>query len=258
MFGELFHAVVKFSLLEIYKVSVGGFPFLPPNGFPPATFLSLTPYNPPYPVKKHKRHCVFPLYEELFFFPDKSGRRPFLGAHTCAYVLTHERTHATHPSTNVCTLANAYAPIRERALRKAANVIEAEKLTKHEMETQERQDPRLEALALKMQSVCYDLGQRVISEQLDIKQLIVGDGNGFSLKLEDNRPDLNRMAVKEHTTHVEDETTNFQMLPPQLRLLFEEFARVADDYVISAREYGYDGSEFSVTTSSGIRVTVKK
>ena len=50
MFGELFHAVVKFSLLEIYKVSVGGFPFLPPNGFPPATFLSLTPYNPPFPV----------------------------------------------------------------------------------------------------------------------------------------------------------------------------------------------------------------
>nr|DAZ08284.1 MAG TPA: hypothetical protein [Caudoviricetes sp.] len=25
-------------------------PFLPPNGFPPATFLSLTPYNPPFPV----------------------------------------------------------------------------------------------------------------------------------------------------------------------------------------------------------------
>ena len=158
----------------------------------------------------------------------------------------------------MCTLANAYAPIRERALRKAANVIEAEKLTKHEMETQERQDPRLEALALKMQSVCYDLGQRVISEQLDIKQLTIGDGNGFSLKLEDNRPGLNRMAVKEHTTHVEGETTNFQMLPPQLRLLFEEFARVADDYVISAREYGYDGSEFSVTTNAGIRVTVKK
>lgn len=126
------------------------------------------------------------------------------------------------------------------------------------METQERQDPRLEALALKMRSVCYDLSQRVVGECLDIQQLTVGDGNGFRLTMEDNRPSLDRMAVKEHTTHVEGETTNFQMLPPQLRLLFEEFARVADDYVISAREYGYDGSEFSVTTNAGIRVTVKK
>lgn len=109
-----------------------------------------------------------------------------------------------------------------------------------------------------MQSVCYDLGQRVVGECLDIQQLTVSDGNGFRLTLEDNRPSLDRMAVKEHTTHVEGETTNFQMLPPQLRLLFEEFARVADDYVISAREYGYDGSEFSVTTNAGIRVTVKK
>nr|DAL73291.1 MAG TPA: hypothetical protein [Caudoviricetes sp.] len=113
--------------MEIYKVYVGGFPFLPPNGFPPATFLSLTPYNPPYPVEKHKRHCVFPLYEELFFFPDKSGRRPFLGAHTCAHVLTHERTHARSkrqtsqiaktPSlqhTHACTTTNSTTQRRQR------------------------------------------------------------------------------------------------------------------------------------------------
>lgn len=52
------------------------------------------------------------------------------------------------------------------------------------METQEQRDPRLEALALKMQSVCYDLGQCVISEQLDIKQVTVGSVNGFRLTLE--------------------------------------------------------------------------
>lgn len=52
------------------------------------------------------------------------------------------------------------------------------------METQEQRDPRLEALALKMQSVCYDLGQCVISEQLDIKQATVGSVNGFRLTLE--------------------------------------------------------------------------
>lgn len=137
--------------------------------------------------------------------------------------------------------------------------MRSEKLTKHnEMETKEQQDPRIEALALKMQSVCYDLGQRVVGEQLDIQQLTVGDGNGFRLTLEDNRPSLDRMAVKEQTARVEGEMANFRMMPPQLRLLFEEFARVADDYAISAREYGYDGSEFSVTTSSGIRVIVKR
>lgn len=181
-------------------------------------------------------------------------------AHTCLRTREHtQEANAKHLKSPKRRLSSTHARVQPpTALRKDANVIEAEKLTKHEMETQERQDPRLEALALKMRSVCYDLGQRVISEQLDIKQLTVGDGNGFSLKLEDNRLDLNRMAVKEHTTHVEGETTNFQMLPPQLRLLFEEFARVADDYVISAREYGYDGSEFSVTTNAGIRVTVKK
>lgn len=48
-------------------------------------------------------------------------------AHTCLRTREHtQEAHAAHPSTNVCTLANAYAPIRERALRKAANVIEAE------------------------------------------------------------------------------------------------------------------------------------
>lgn len=136
MFGELFHAVVKFSLLEIYKVSVGGFPFLPPNGFPPATFLSLTPYNPPYPVEKEKKHSLFPLYEELFFFPDKSGRRPFLGAHTCAHVLTHERTHArskrqTSQIAKTPSLQHTHARVQPpTALRKDANVIEAEKTHK--------------------------------------------------------------------------------------------------------------------------------
>lgn len=126
------------------------------------------------------------------------------------------------------------------------------------METKEQQDLRIQALALKMQSVCYDLGQRVVGEQLDIQQLTVGDGNGFRLTLEDNRPSLDRMAVKEQTARVEGEMANFRMMPPQLRLLFEEFARVADDYAISACEYGYDGSEFSVATSSGIRVIVKR
>lgn len=52
------------------------------------------------------------------------------------------------------------------------------------METKEQQDPRIEALALKMQSVCYDLGQRVVGEGLDIRRLTVGDGNGFRLTLE--------------------------------------------------------------------------
>ena len=52
------------------------------------------------------------------------------------------------------------------------------------METKYQQDPRIEALVLKMQSVCYDLGQRVVGEQPDIQQLTVGDGNGFRLTLE--------------------------------------------------------------------------
>lgn len=52
------------------------------------------------------------------------------------------------------------------------------------METQEQQDLCLEALALKMQSVCYDLGQRVIGEQLNITKLTVVSGIGFRLTLE--------------------------------------------------------------------------
>lgn len=139
MFGELFHAVVKFSLLEIYKVSVGGFPFLPPNGFPPATFLSLTPYNPPYPVEKREKTLSFPHYtrnyssSQINLVEDRSSAH--IRAHTCLRTREHtQEAHAKHlkspkrrlSSTNVCTLANAYAPIRERALRKDANVIEAE------------------------------------------------------------------------------------------------------------------------------------
>lgn len=69
MFGELFHAVVKFSLLEIYKVYVGGFPFLPPNGFPPATFLSLTPYNPPFSGGKTQKTLCFPTIRGTILLP---------------------------------------------------------------------------------------------------------------------------------------------------------------------------------------------
>lgn len=64
------------------------------------------------------------------------------------------------------------------------------------METHEQRDPRLGALALKMQSVCYDLARRVVGEQLDIKQLTVGDGNGFHLTLKDDRSSLDCVTVK--------------------------------------------------------------
>lgn len=52
------------------------------------------------------------------------------------------------------------------------------------MEIQEQREFRIQALAMKMQSVCYDLGQRAVGEGLDIQQLTVGDGNGWRLTLE--------------------------------------------------------------------------
>lgn len=189
MFGELFHAVVKFSLLEIYKVSVGGFPFLPPNGFPPATFLSLTPYNPPYPVEKHKRHCVFPLYEELFFFPDKSWkktvpRRTYV--RTRAYARENTRKKQTP---NISNRQNAVSPAhtrvynRQQHYAKTPTLLRLKKLTKHEMESNP-QHPEIDHMIQGMQRLAQKYGKRITNRQLDVRLLTVCSLNGWRLTLE--------------------------------------------------------------------------
>lgn len=135
MFGELFHAVVKFSLLEIYKVSVGGFPFLPPNGFPPATFLSLTPYNPPYPVEKREKTLSFPHYtrnyssSQINLVEDRSSAH--IRAHTCLRTREHtQEANAKHLKSPKRRLSSTHARVQPpTALRKDANVIEFVKPT---------------------------------------------------------------------------------------------------------------------------------
>lgn len=112
----------------------------------------------------------------------------------------------------------------------------------------------MEALASKMQAVCYDLGQRVIGEQLDIRTLSVGDGVGFHLTLEDNRP---LTKIRKADEALRCRMTNLERAQRELAV-FDEFAKVAEDYALRAAAVGYNGSEFSVTTYSGYRITVKK
>lgn len=122
------------------------------------------------------------------------------------------------------------------------------------METKEQQDPRIHALALKMQSACYDLSQRIICQQLDVKTLTVGDGNGFHLTLEDNRP---ATKIRKADEALRCRMTNLERAQCELAV-FDEFAKVAEDYALRAAAAGYNGSEFSITTYSGYRITVKK
>lgn len=123
------------------------------------------------------------------------------------------------------------------------------------METQEQQqEPQIQALARKMQAVCYDLGQRVIGEQLDIRTLTVGDGVGFRLTLEDNRLATKIRKADEALRH---RMTSLRCAERELAV-FDEFSKVAEDYALRAAAVGYNGSEFSVTTYSGYRITVKK
>lgn len=122
------------------------------------------------------------------------------------------------------------------------------------MEAKEQQEPKIQALARKMQAVCYDLGQRVIGEHLDIRTLAVGDGVGFRLTLEDNRPIT---KIRKADEALQCRMTNLQRAQRELAV-FDEFAKVAEDYALRAAAVGYNGSEFSVTTYSGYRITVKK
>lgn len=104
---------------------------------------------------------------------------------TRAYARENTRKKQTP---NISNRQNAVSPAHARvqpptALRKDANVIEAEKLTKHEMESNP-QHPEIDHMIQGMQRLAQKYGKRITNRQLDVRSLTVCSPNGWRLTLE--------------------------------------------------------------------------
>lgn len=106
------------------------------------------------------------------------------------------------------------------------------------MEQEQKQHPEIERIALSMQRAVYDYGERVTARQLDVRSLTMNSGNGFELTLTDKR----------QTTKPKD----FHQL-----IQNDVFLEAVEDFVLKVRKLGYDGTELTVNTVIGVRVTLK-
>lgn len=106
------------------------------------------------------------------------------------------------------------------------------------MEQEQKQNPEIERIALSMQRAAYDYGERITARQLDVRSLTVNSGNGFELTLTDKRRN-----AKGQDLH--------QLIQNDV------FMKAVEDFALKVRKLGYDGTEFTVNTLVGVRVTLK-
>ena len=163
-----------------------------------------------------------------------------LDAHLRALVRLREREHhantlTPHPSAHVCN-APTPAPIRERVV-KTPTLLRL-KTNNTKMEQEQKQHPEIERIALGMQRAVYDYGEGITARQLDVRSLTVDSGNGFELTLTDKR----------QTTKPKD----FHQL-----IQNSAFVNAVEDFALKVMKLGYDGTELTVNTVIGVRVTLK-
>lgn len=106
------------------------------------------------------------------------------------------------------------------------------------MEQEQKQHPEIERIVLSMQRAAYDYGERISARQLGIRSLTVNSGNGFELTLTDK--------------HQHAKPKDFHQL-----IQNDVFLEAVEDFALKVRELGYDGTEVTVNTLVGVRVTLK-
>lgn len=106
------------------------------------------------------------------------------------------------------------------------------------MEQEQKQHPEIERIVLSMQRAVYDYGERITARQLGIRSLTVNSGNGFELTLTDK--------------HQHAKPKDFHQL-----IQNGVFLEAVEDFALKVRELGYDGTEVTVNTLVGVRVTLK-
>lgn len=107
------------------------------------------------------------------------------------------------------------------------------------MEQEHQQHPKIERIALSMQRAVYDYGERISARQLGIRSLTVNSGNGFELTLTDKHQ--HAIAKGLFTSLIQNDV----------------FLEAVEDFALKVRELGYDGTEVTVNTLVGVRVTLK-
>lgn len=106
------------------------------------------------------------------------------------------------------------------------------------MEQEQKQHPEIERIVLSMQWAAYDYGERISARQLGIRSLTVNSGNGFELTLTDK--------------HQHAKPKDFHQL-----IQNSAFVNAVEAFAAQVRELGYDGTEVTVNTLVGVRVTLK-
>lgn len=106
------------------------------------------------------------------------------------------------------------------------------------MEQEQKQHPEIERIALSMQRAVYDYGERITARQLDVHTLTVNSGNGFELTLTDKRQ---RAKSKDFYQLIQNSA----------------FVNAVEAFAVQVRELGYDGTEVTINTLVGVRVTLK-
>lgn len=106
------------------------------------------------------------------------------------------------------------------------------------MEQEQKQHPEIERIALGMQRAAYDYGERIVARRLDVRSLTVNSGNGFELTLTDKRQNAKGRDIH-HLT------------------LNDRFMKAVEEFAAEVRELGYDGTEVTVNTLVGVKVTLK-
>lgn len=106
------------------------------------------------------------------------------------------------------------------------------------MEQEHQQHPEIERIALSMQRAVYDYGERIAARQLDVRSLTVNSGNGFELTLTDK--------------HQHAKPKDFHQL-----IQNDVFLEAVEDFALKVMKLGYDGTEVTVNTLVGVKVTLK-
>lgn len=106
------------------------------------------------------------------------------------------------------------------------------------MEQEQKQHPEIERIALSMQRAVYEYHERIVARNLDVRSLTVHSGGGFELTLTDKRRN-----AKGQDLH--------QLIQNDV------FLEAVEDFALKVMELGYDGTELTVNTLVGVRVTLK-
>ena len=106
------------------------------------------------------------------------------------------------------------------------------------MEQEQKQNPEIERIALSMQRAAYDYGERITARQLDVQTLNVNSPPGFELTLTDKRQ---RAKSKDFHQLIQNSA----------------YVSAVEAIAVPVRVFGYDGTEVTINTLVGVRVTLK-